>query len=998
MPPEKNDTVADSAVPVPDITSQNVSVEDVNLSVSSTKIGFSFSDIPQALSHGLDQFQRRMCVFFVNRPGRVFGIGSVFMLLIAFLAAQKMQLSEGTDYDWLISTSIESDHIDIRTDILNRVDFADGAAEKSVPVLSENFNRIGLQIMYEPNKEGEDVFTPESVQAICEVESVLWNLEEFQNNFCVKTSDKTNMMPGTKSNCSIPELSLTPYFYEWQKNESRECTLLSTKSVEDIEAYLFKNIEADPRIKFFFNSKDQSKLVRARSLLPFGGPLKGYTSMNDRRSEQMKLYNEFAEVWEPKLWDKFGLEMTFIRSAYRNDAVIGPLRAKFYSETLNNLEFDRIVNSDLMWTLLAMAFVFGYITFHTGSFFLAYVGVLQILLSLPISFFFYYYIFQITFYSQLHILVIFLVLGVGADNIFVLVDSWKLYQKDPEFNKDTFTTMLPSYKRASAAIFNTSLTTAMAFISTSISPIMPIGTFGIYAALAILVNYLYVIFFLPSVMMLQYYYFSKGWCFWKTERPLYQTITWQEAQKVDMEELNAVKEHRINSNTAEEDVSKLGFAQRFFQGPYTRFITSRSGAIATVLIFTAIMIQGIYFGLKLVPPTESEKWFSDDHMWTGLLDTLSKDFLSGPDNAYTAGSLTWGVTGIDRSMFDKYSPGENRGTALFKKDFDISSNETHQVLLEACKSLRTKKCDSVGCMDSSGMLVRKGSVKCWIEEMQTYYNGTLPLGDSFLEKLKEFRKDDAYAQYAPMIGLVNGELKYVSIDFKYTLESRQPMDSVLNVKAVVKEIVDDLNKKAPESLGDTFPVAGIWFTWIQTEEGLVNGMYLGFAICFPVAFLVLFLATGGNLLIAAYATTTIVGIVATVLGVCQSVLDWDLGVAESIAAVIVVGFSVDYVCHLSHPYAHSASPYRKERTAESARTMATTVAAGGMTTLGAGLCMFGCQMVFFTKMAVLISLTIVLSLGYSLGFFMALCALCGPEGKVKVDKMPTKEKEGTSDA
>merc|ERR1712071_485236 len=97
-------------------------------------------------------------------------------------------------------------------------------------------------------------------------------------------------------------------------------------------------------------------------------------------------------------------------------------------------------------------------------------------------------------------------------------------------------------------------------------------------------------------------------------------------------------------------------------------------------------------------------------------------------------------------------------------------------------------------------------------------------------------------------------------------------------------------------------------------------------------------------------------------------------------------------------YAHSASPYRKERTAESARTMATTVAAGGMTTLGAGLCMFGCQMVFFTKMAVLISLTIVLSLGYSLGFFMALCALCGPEGKVKVDKMPTKEKDGTSDA
>ena len=60
---------------------------------------------------------------------------------------------------------------------------------------------------------------------------------------------------------------------------------------------------------------------------------------------------------------------------------------------------------------------------------------------------------------------IFLVLGVGTDNIFVLVDLWKMYQNDPDFNKDTFTSMLPCYKRAFGAIFNTSLTTAMAFIS-----------------------------------------------------------------------------------------------------------------------------------------------------------------------------------------------------------------------------------------------------------------------------------------------------------------------------------------------------------------------------------------------------------------------------------------------------------------------------------------------------------------------------------------------------
>ena len=117
---------------------------------------------------------------------------------------------------------------------------------------------------------------------------------------------------------------------------------------------------------------------------------------------------------------------------------------------------------------------------------------------------------------------------------------------------------------------------------------------------------------------------------------------------------------------------------------------------------------------------------------------------------------------------------------------------------------------------------------------------------------------------------------------------------------------------------------------------------------------------------------------------------WDLRVAKSIAAVIVVGFLVDYVCHLSHAYANSAFLYQRERTADAARTMAFTIVAGGMTTLSAGVCMFGCQMVFFSKMAILISLTISLSLVFMLGFFMALCSLAGPQGKVKTDLPPTK--------
>ena len=67
------------------------------------------------------------------------------------------------------------------------------------------------------------------------------------------------------------------------------------------------------------------------------------------------------------------------------------------------------------------------------------------------------------------------------------------------------------------------------------------------------------------------------------------------------------------------------------------------------------------------------------------------------------------------------------------------------------------------------------------------------------------------------------------------------------------------------------------------------------------ASLVLVLATG-NIIVAFYAIMSIALIVASVLGAARLYAGWSLGVAESIAGVIVIGFSVDYTVHLGHIY------------------------------------------------------------------------------------------------
>merc|ERR1712061_835992 len=108
---------------------------------------------------------------------------------------------------------------------------------------------------------------------------------------------------------------------------------------------------------------------------------------------------------------------------------------------------------------------------------------LQIVLSLPISSIFYRGLFQIDCFQFLHVLVVCLVLGIGADDISVLVDSFRHVSvaAPPGGGREQLMSILrEAYFRSASAIFNTSFTTTMAFLSCSVSGVMPLRTLGWY--------------------------------------------------------------------------------------------------------------------------------------------------------------------------------------------------------------------------------------------------------------------------------------------------------------------------------------------------------------------------------------------------------------------------------------------------------------------------------------------------------------------------------------
>mmetsp|Transcript_22675 Transcript_22675/g.26668 ORF Transcript_22675/g.26668 Transcript_22675/m.26668 type:complete len:133 (+) Transcript_22675:448-846(+) len=124
-------------------------------------------------------------------------------------------------------------------------------------------------------------------------------------------------------------------------------------------------------------------------------------------------------------------------------------------------------------------------------------------------------------------------------------------------------------------------------------------------------------------------------------------------------------------------------------------------------------------------------------------------------------------------------------------------------------------------------------------------------------------------------------------------------------------------------------------------EGAIQGMIVSVSL----AFLIMLLATQ-NLFVTIYSIIAVMFIVAGVTAI-MVLAGWELGVIESVATVIVIGFSVDYVVHLATHYVHSPYQSRTDKAKESISAMGISIFSGAVTTLGSGVFLFGGTIVFF---------------------------------------------------
>jgi hypothetical protein len=179
----------------------------------------------------------------------------------------------------------------------------------------------------------------------------------------------------------------------------------------------------------------------------------------------------------------------------------GKFRIILYSAVTLFSQFMSVLIFDASLSIVSMVMVWSYMWYTLESFFLASCAMFEIIFSLPVTFCIWNVIFQQKIIFN-QVLVVFVILGIGADDAFILYDAWlQSRHYCEEVNKHWTTRFAFAYRRSSHAMAVTTATTVGSFMIGACSPLPDVRSFCIFAALVVFVDWLFCITFFASAIV-----------------------------------------------------------------------------------------------------------------------------------------------------------------------------------------------------------------------------------------------------------------------------------------------------------------------------------------------------------------------------------------------------------------------------------------------------------------------------------------------------------------
>eukprot|EP01006_Ploeotia_vitrea_P047134 TRINITY_DN67096_c1_g1_i2.p1 TRINITY_DN67096_c1_g1~~TRINITY_DN67096_c1_g1_i2.p1 ORF type:complete len:923 (-),score=466.19 TRINITY_DN67096_c1_g1_i2:44-2773(-) len=792
---------------------------------------------------------------------------------------------------------------------------------------------------------------------------------------------------------------------------------------------------SNPSGTSFFFGKDFSasnKRTRfMRTMFWMGRPLEGYRNEDDRSKDQ----NWLSDKWASKVHEEI---LTDARADDEHFDVLYGGGAGL----INDLIVDLIMSDGAMAGLAAVS-VFFYISFHTQSWFLSSLGMFHILMSFPIAYFINRFIFQIIYVDTISTFLIFIIMGIGADDIFVFYDAWRQsYSQEPQIANSEVNRLSYTLRRAASAMLTTSATTTGAFAASAVTELMPTRGFGILASMMVLVNYSLVITYFPGVVLLHDRYIKHKWCNWRfccQPRRLVSESTVEKdgeaapPQQRDVDNGADVEKGRESSrgppsrgpslhrqdSFAADEASKLdapipdddvharygpvtetaapitrqnplgikfdayGRVETFLYKRFAPFVLKWRGVV--LMVAFAILAMMIGFASQLEPETEPPKWLRGSHFFQRWDDAMFNEFPTSTDDDLMIAVLVWGIKGIDRgdhSMFDFGTAdchGGACGRAVYDSAFDPSTTDAQNSLVKACEDAAAQ----VSC-------VRLNQINsCFMKDFKEYRlskSQTFPVAQNdFYTAINEYvALPEVQNKYiaTKAVYLEDGKFKWISADFKINFLWGR-LYSGEDVNPCYDSWINFMNaynKGAPQGVNNMFVTS-------SPQSAVFVGAFTSDAFV-NSAIVGVGVALSIALVILFISTHNWVAALTAFFWVCSVVVSvlgitwlagWKIGIIEGINATMVVGFSVDFCVHFAHNWTESELATRVHRVYGTFLEMGVSILAGGITTFIASIFLCLTSLLFFFKFGIFVMATISFSLLTAFFPSMASLSWWGPE-------------------
>ena len=316
-----------------------------------------------------------------------------------------------------------------------------------------------MQLVYTSDVEGENVLRPEVILWARDLEARLTSLPGYAEDMCLQVPG--NLGP---DGCS-PINSIVPYFFGESASGVYMRTMLDASRILSSRG-LYQYLD-----KEFVPERAYSKSFRTN------------IAIGERKKE-----------W--KAWMRNVL-MPFLEQNTANATL--QVRALYGGTDLYDYQSNKYMMHDVRLIAAGMSTVVMYLYLHTGSVFISLAGILEIIISFPAAYAFYAFVLKLETISVLQFLAVFIILGIGVDDVFVFYDAFEDASRAVGVRGDTLLSRLNyAFDHAGRAMLVTSMTSGAAFAANLASAIPAVQVFGVFIAVMVLINYFLVITWFPA--------------------------------------------------------------------------------------------------------------------------------------------------------------------------------------------------------------------------------------------------------------------------------------------------------------------------------------------------------------------------------------------------------------------------------------------------------------------------------------------------------------------